>query len=253
MLRDFQRAFRRDLLGDGDGDLAAFTGMAPDQAARRMRIYRNNVQGSLAGVLASAFPVVERLVGKAFFRAAARAFVERHPPTVPQLSVYGADLPGFLAGFPPARTLPYLADVARLEWARIEAYFAGDAAPLDPAGLSSIDPADAAGLTFRLHPAVRLVASPFPVQRIWQANQPDHGTVSKVDLQAGVERVLVFRPAMTVLAHVLSAGDFALVQGIAAGATLGSAAAAAIEAEPGFSLQQALADHFSRAIFTDAA
>lgn len=249
MLHELQQAFRRGLLEGDDGDLVRLIGRNPDEIARRMGVYRNNVHGSLTGVLGTAFPVVERLVGRRFFAAAAVAYVRRHPPAAPQLSVYGAGFPDFLAEFPPARTLGYLPDVARLEWARIEAYFAGDAACLDPATLIAADEGMSEALRFKLHPAVRLVASPYPIQRIWEANQPCHTTVAKVDLRAGGERVLVFRPAMKVMAETLPAGDFTLLSHLAAGEPLGTACNAAMGAEPQFDLQQALAGHFSRGIF----
>ena len=252
MLLELQRAFRGGILDNDGADVAVLAGMDPGRIARRLQIYRNNVHGSLAGVLASAFPVVQRLVGKPFFQAMARAFVQRHPPEVPQLSVYGARLPDFLESFLPVRPLAYLPDVARLEWARIEAYFAGDAAPMDPASLASRDPATYAALTFELRPAVRLVASRFPIQQIWEANQPEHDPVAKVDLAAGGERVVVFRPAMIVTAHVLGEGDYALLSRLAAGRCLGDASEAATAADAEFDLQQALVANLTRGIFAAA-
>ncbi len=253
MLRELQQALRRGILEDDGADVRRLAGGNPDGIERRLRIYRNNVHGSLAGVLASAFPVVQRLVGQPFFQAMARAYVQRHPPDVPQLSVYGARLPDYLAAFPPAQSLAYLPDVARLEWARIEAYFAGDAAPIDPAELASRDPETFASLRFDLHPAVRLVASRYPIQRIWEANQPQHAQIAKVDLNAGGEAVLVFRPAMVVTAHGLSAGDFAFLSALAAGERLGEASEAAVAADPYFDLQQALVGHLTRGIFCGVA
>jgi len=49
---------------------------------------------------------------------------------------YGADFPGFVAAFEPAREIAYLSDVARLEDAWVEAYHAAEAAPLALAALA---------------------------------------------------------------------------------------------------------------------
>src|SRR3546814_3289038 len=98
-----------------------------------------------------------------------------HPPTVPQLLHYGDRFADFLAGFKPVRALLYLPDVARLEWARHEAYFAGHADPLDPAALAGMPPERYLELALDLHPAVRLVTSWYPIDRIWEANQPQLG------------------------------------------------------------------------------
>src|SRR3546814_5922375 len=75
-----------------------------------------------------------------------------HPPTVPQLLHYGDRFADFLAGFKPVRALLYLPDVARLEWARHEAYFAGHADPLDPAALAGMPPERYLALALDLHP-----------------------------------------------------------------------------------------------------
>src|SRR5688500_7173734 len=118
MLSDLQNAFRRYTL---DGDV----GPLPDwvcgngmPAARRLAVYRNNVMGSLIDVLAAAYPTVCRLVGEPFFRFAAASFAAAAPPVRPHLMSYGGGFAGFLARFEPAADLPYLPDLARLEWAR---------------------------------------------------------------------------------------------------------------------------------------
>lgn len=251
MLREMQRAFRRGVLS-GEDDPAALAVIARDHIppAQRFGIYRNNTTGSLVGVLMAAFPVVVRLVGEPFFRHMARAYVQARPPRVPQLLAYGSDFPDFLARFEPARKLAYLPDEARLEWARQEAYFAADAVPLAPQSLQAVAPEAYAGLVFVPHPSVRLVESRFPIQAIWEANQPQHETVERVDLARGGERVLILRPARVVLACPVSPGNFALVTGMAAGASLAEAAGAALAAEPAFDLQAALAGHLQRGIFT---
>ena len=96
--------------------------MAGPSRERRIGVYRNNVKASLVAALVGAFPVVQRLVGEEFFEAAAFVFVEHHPPRSPVLAEYGAGFAAFLEGFEPARDLPYLADIARLEWARQQAF-----------------------------------------------------------------------------------------------------------------------------------
>src|SRR5438876_7559091 len=95
--------------------------------ARRFAVYRNNVVAGLVKALRTNFPVVEKIVGDEFFAAMARVFVTQQPPRAPLLAIYGEAFPAFVAAFEPARELPYLADVARLEAARTRAYHAADA------------------------------------------------------------------------------------------------------------------------------
>ena len=249
MLRDLQDAFRRSVLEGDDGRVSPLIlgdGVAPEQ---RLAIYRNNTFGSLIGVLAAAYPGVERLVGIQFFRFAARQYVATHPPDAPQLLAYGDGFAGFVDAFPPAATVPYLGDVARLEWARNEALFAADAEPLDPAAVGRTAADRYPCLRFALHPAVRLVASRYPVLAIWEANQACHETVPPVALDAGGQHVLVSRPHLRVDTHAVSAGAFTLLEGLGCGAMLAEAAEQALAVEPGLDLQATLAAHFGLGTF----
>ena len=249
MLRDLQDAFRRGVFVGDERDAVALirrSGITPEQ---RLSIYRNNTYGSLINVLQAAYPVVCRLVGERFFRYAARGFVAGSPPTAPRLSAYGGGLGDYLAGFEPARSVPYLADVARLEWARHEAYFAADAVPIAPVALQAVAPERYAGLRFDLHPSVRLVSSPFAVLSIWRANQPENETVPRVDPRAGGERAMAIRPNVQVELVPLAVGDWTLVCELATGASLEEAVAVAGAAEPTFDLQRALLEHLTRGTF----
>jgi hypothetical protein len=182
-LRELQTGFRRALL-DGDGTDLGLEIVGDGLAAEaRLAIYRHHVLASLTDVLASAYPVVGRLVDRRFFAYAADAFIRRHPPAGPCLFEYGAALPEFLAEFPPCRHLAYLPDVARLEWAMNVAAHAEDAVALTPAVLSDLDPARAGDLTFDFEPSLSLVSSPWPIDRIWRANQAGGDAI--VDLDAG--------------------------------------------------------------------
>jgi hypothetical protein len=60
----------------------------------------------------------------------ARSYVALAPPSSPIMLDYGAGFPDFIGAFEPAKCLPYLQDVARIERAWIEAYHAVEAEPL---------------------------------------------------------------------------------------------------------------------------
>src|SRR5262249_59736878 len=102
---------------------------------------------TLPAVLEPAYPVVSALVDRRFFGYAADAFIRRHPPAGARLGEDGADVPEFLAAFPPCAHLPYLPDVARLEWAVHRAPTAPPAAAPHPPGLRSPAPGGMAGGT----------------------------------------------------------------------------------------------------------
>jgi hypothetical protein len=168
---------------------------------RRFAVYRNNVIVGLVDALADSYPVVQALVGEDFFRAMAGVFVRAQPPRSPVLAWYGAGLAEFIAGFPPAAGLPYLADVARLEWLRVEAWHAADAVSMPMDELAAVL-ADAQALPEArvvLHPALRVLRSTHPIVSLWAAHQTDDpgSAVAAVDLGMA-EAALLLRPALDV-------------------------------------------------------
>jgi hypothetical protein len=233
------------------GMAAAILGDAPAPAgvaAERLTVHRATTLGTLTGALADAFPVVALLVGERFFAQAAARFVPAHPPAAPRLAEYGAGFPEFLAVFPPARGLAYLPDVARLDWAVHRAYHAADRAALRPGQLAALDPAAFGSLRLGLHPSVQLLASRFPVDRIWQAHH-GAGELSAIDLSAPVDcRLLIDRGPDGIRLLPLGAGELALLQAFDSGASLDEAAGAAA-ADADLDLPALLARHLARGSF----
>ena len=198
MLAELQREFARELLSDG----------------ARLRVHRQTTLAALAGALEATYPVCARLVGAEFFGAAARRFAREVPSRSPDLCDYGAELAGWLAAFEPARALPYLADVARLEWALHRARHA--AAP------ESHDPARVA---FRAAPGTAFLDSPWPVDRIWETNQPDFAGDPEVSLEAGGAALVVAREPERARFTRLTRAELEALATLAAGRTLDDAAA----------------------------
>lgn len=178
-LADLQRQFIDALAGEGSAALwSAIDARAPGAQAR-LAVHRNNWRSNLRHALAVSFPVVERLVGAEFFGWMADRFIDRQPSRSGNLDEYGAEFPAFIRDFSPAQSLPYLADVAQLEWL-IDAVMAAPDTMADDGSVL---------------PVGQLFASDFPVQRIWQVNQPDWCGDDAVSLDAGPVYLLVQRVA----------------------------------------------------------
>jgi hypothetical protein len=219
--------------------------------AQHLQVYRNNVAISLTEALAAVYPVVARLVGEEFFGHAAGRFIERYPPASGNLHDFGAEFAEFLAGFSPAAALVYLPDVARLEWTRHRSFHAADHAPLELARLAHV-PADRyESLCFVLHPSARLIASPYPIDRIWQANQPDQSGEEAIDLATGPARLLVIRRHLDVTVEALTLAEFAFLSALAECAPLDAACARALAADPACDVTDALRDHVARGTVVD--
>jgi putative DNA-binding protein len=207
--------------------------------SKRFGVYRNNVFASLINALRARYPVIERLVGEDFFEGAAAHFIAAHPPRSSILLDYGEGFSAFLASFEPADTLPYLPDVARLEWLRHRAYHAADRKALGPSDLGGAPSDRVSALQFEFHPSAALIVSPYPIVSIWETNAFDAETRPIGPDLAG-EAALVVRPDYEVLVVRLEEAGHAFAAALAQGATLGKAAMKGAEFD-GFNLTPAFA------------
>ncbi|HXQ67768.1 MAG TPA: DNA-binding domain-containing protein [Alphaproteobacteria bacterium] len=213
-------------------------------AAERLAVYRNNVVSSLTAVLEQVFPAVRRLVDERFFAYAAHEFLTRQPPARACLADYGEGFAEFLAAFPPCRELVYLADVARLEWLMHAAAEAPDAAALPPQALERMRPEETPRLLLSLHPSLGLIASSWPIDRIWRANRPGVVSSEEIDLDAGGTRLEVRRSGGDVVMRALPAAPFAFHSALKAGEALGAATERALAEDAAFDLAAALVELF---------
>ena len=126
-LLEMQTAMQRSLV---DQDSVAVSAMLADRVnPDRLDIYRNTFLFGLTKALQLGFPVVRKLVGDDFFDGTAEIFITDHLPRAAWLDQYGGEFPEFLRSFPPAASIPYLSDVAELEWAVNCALHAPDTEP----------------------------------------------------------------------------------------------------------------------------
>ena len=225
----------------GPAGLRTWNGSDPQA---RLAVYRNNVVSSLVDALADTFPVVQLLVGEAFFRAMAATFVRRSPPRSCVLATYGEHLPDFIDTFEPARSLPYLADMARLEFARVRAWHAADAPVAAAEALAqALGWGDRlAEVRLKLHPAVSLVASRHAVVSLWAAHQGDAAQIEAmpaIDVDRP-ETALVLRTGLDVLVLPMPPGAAAFVQAAGVGVGLGEAAARGMKYDAAFDLAATL-------------
>lgn len=249
-LRELQRGMRAALLGESPAAIVATVAEDGIDACARLDVYRHHVLTSLTAALRATFPVVCRLVDERFLGYAADRYVRTEPPTGPCLGEYGATFPDFLGAFPACAALPYLADVARLEWAMARALDAPDEAPLGPEALRSCASASAGALVLRLDPSLSLLASPWPIDAIWRANRPSAGEEGVVDQGAGGARLEVRRLGDEVVFRALGPGAYALRRSIAEGEVLAVAAERALAEDPRLDLSRALADLVEEGLIT---
>jgi hypothetical protein len=234
---------RRAVLGGDTAEIvAAIQGDGLDPAAR-LGIYRNHAFATLGDALRGTFPVVCRLVDKRFFAYASHEYLREHPPHSRCLVEYGADFADFLARFTPCENLPYLADVARFEWALNIAATVREATALQLEALVAVPAQQAAYVALRLQPSLSYFASPWPIDTIWQANKEDE--VPTIDLTSGGASLEIRRAGEAVVWRRLDPGTFAFRTALADGLILAAAMAVATLRDPAFDLTAALRHVFA--------
>lgn len=246
----YASTFASALLDPERATPAIVSGPAGKGAVRRYNVYRNNVTVSLIDALAAVYPAVQRLTGVAFFRAMARVHVRATPPASPLLFEYGCDFPAFIEAYEYAQGMPWLADVARIERAWLDAYHDADAEPLSADTLASIPPERLEDTVFSGHPAARVVRSPYAVVTIFAANRSED-MVGPIDASSP-EDALITRPDADVIVRHLPEGGAVFLTRLLAGRTLGEAAASALEVAPSFDIAANLAGLIQAGVFTSA-
>ncbi|WP_418314827.1 putative DNA-binding domain-containing protein [Piscinibacter sakaiensis] len=202
----------------------------------RLAIYRNNVISSLVDALGETFPVVQELVGEEFFRAMAAVYVRQDPPRSRILASYGAGLAEFLESFEPVSSLPYLPDVARLEFARVQACHSADA-PVATA--TQVAAALSAGarigrIRFDWHPSLAVIESEWAIVSLFAAHQ---GVVDIASVDpAQPETAVVLRDQSDVVVLPAAAGLAAFVAAVRRGSALAEAAGEAASSHSTFDL-----------------
>jgi hypothetical protein len=239
-LRELQAAFADHVAGRDQADLVAEVVGDSMSAEARLRIHRHHVAHSLGSALAATFATVHALVGEAFFRDMAQRFIGQTQPVQPVLAEYGADFPAFVAGYQPAASLPYLADIARLDSALNVAFHSPAGRRLAAADLAGIAAEKLPSLSLALPEGATLIGSQYPLDRIWNAAQPG-APADTVDLGDGRADLLVLRRSDDAAFVVLALGEAAFIAALIDGELIQEAADRGSRADPSFDLSTAFA------------
>ncbi len=222
-LAQFQRRFADTLLRntDGDGDLShpAFA------------VYRNTWRKALVDALEANFPVVEELIGSNAFGMLTSHYVSANPVSSPVLAGYGAGLAAFIEASPLAESVPYLADVARLEYLIAEIRHTPDMDSVD-AGMVGSLPAEALDkLELTTIPAARIAIFATPAVTIWKAHQQP-GRIAKMSPEWKAEYAIIARSDGRTAVRAIDRATAGFANALLAGAPLGAAAEAVTSTYP---------------------
>ncbi len=257
-LNEFQNRFKELMLDHPKAlenppeDLAAFcdvkTGGGNINLPTRLKVYRNNIVGTLTDLMLTTFPVMEKLVGKDFLEGMSRSFILENPPNQGCLSLYGDGFAEFVEEFELAKSLPYLPDIARLELALNKAYYAQDDTALTAEELSNVAPEELEDLQLSLRDSVHLVSSRYPLTAIrdfCMAETQD----GKLDLDQGSEKLIIYRPQLESVTALLESGEYLMLNNLANEQTLGKAVENVMNVQDDFDFQVFLQKHLALETF----
>lgn len=246
-LLDIQHAFACAMQSGDCATLAPLIAagtIAPEEA---IAIYRNTFISGATKALRLSYPAVERLTGEEFFNHAAARFIEVSPPDSGCLDDFGAAFAEFLADFGPAADLPYLPDVARLEWRVNLALHASDAAALDAEGFSAAAGIAPARLVLTPHPSLSLATCRYPADAIWRAVlNRDDAALGALSLKGGPFFLLVARDSGGVAVDRIGEDAWHFLSAVCAGRSFADAFASV----PCDGITAVLAECFARGRFT---
>ena len=187
----------------------------------RLSVYAGGYVARMREALAEVYEAVHHVLGEQAFAEVTEGYARRHPSHDYNLSLAGRHLPEFLLSWPLTQQLPFLPELATLEWLVRQAFHAFDAPPLDAkrlAGLSLVD-WDRARLVFQN--SVGVFASAWPVLDIWESRTRPRNEVN-IEVVNRPQRVFVFRRGLQTRCELLDARQFELLEGLLAGRTLGN-------------------------------
>ncbi len=224
-LAELQAAYRGYLLTGESAPLAPAIVEDAFDAAERLSIHRNNFLIGLGEALKANFPVTLQLVGNDFFGQAARRFVLSHPPQRPCLFEYGAAFPDYLRDLPQLAAMPYVAEMARFELARIAAYNAPTETCISADQLAGLDPERLDALPIRLARHVQIASVRAPVLELWTAHQQPEPDVAGIDMTPRSRALLICRPDRLLIVQELGQAAAQFLSAAHADTRLGIAAA----------------------------
>lgn len=225
-LREFQQWMKSRILpgGTAQEDDRLLNPQRGTPGSARMRVYAGGYLARMQEALAEVFESVHQVLGEGVFIEMAEAYAKQCPSHDYNLSFAGRHLPLFLKTWPRTEVLPFLPDLARLEWLICQAFHAYEQPAIDPQKFSAISPDSWEKIKLLFQPSVGLVASPWPIISIWQARKQPKESIN-IPLKDHAQQALIYRHQVQVMCEPVDPLPFQILAGLSQGDTLGVACA----------------------------
>lgn len=208
---------------DDDDDGHALAWIAPPPRGRRderVAVYRDGYPARLREALEESHPAVLHLVGPSASNALVRRYIASLSRHSYNLNDVGAEFCDFLEHDPLRAALPFLPELARLEWAIVRAFHACDGPPLDGTRLATLTAAQWQSAVLRFQPSLAVLRSNWPLLSLWQARDVPLADID-IDVENRSQCVLVRRRGTAIHCDLVSDGEASVLQALLGGTRLG--------------------------------
>ncbi len=185
----------------------------------RLSVYAHGYQARLRQALAEVYESVHQVLGTGAFSELVDSYARRFPSRDYNLNFSGRHLPEFLVNSLWVQRLPFLADLAQLEWQVCQAFHAISYPPITPASLHGQSFEDWHRVRFIFQPSVSLVRSAWPILDIWEVRHRPRSEVN-IDLVERPHNVVVSRSELQVRCQLVNLPQAILLEALLAGQTL---------------------------------
>ena len=222
-LRDVQSGLLADLTGreprTADEHAALFRTPHRGTLEGRWTVYTTGYLARLVEALENDYPALRRLLGEGPFGSLVARFIRAVPPTSFDLGRSGERLAEFLASDPLAEDLPFLPDLARLEWALAEAFVSADVRTLSWADLATRDPDVVAGLALVPRPGTRLIRSRWPIHDLRECRNTPDGEID-IEIEGRPCTVIVHRKGLDLVCRPVDEDEIRFLEAAQRGLNL---------------------------------
>lgn len=251
-LHDLQSQFVHDLIHNSEDIFLYIRSSEKLSAKEHLAIYQSSIFGAKQKVLNEIYTVCNKLVGEEFFIAMINEYIPTTISRAPDIADYGADFSDFIADFQPAKSLPYLADVARLEWAWHRIFYARPLQEIDFQKLAECYQNSGDKIIFSLPLDSFLIFSPYPIHQIWEVNQNSYTGDQTVLLPVNEKfYYLVWRKESEMRIDLLNDAEWQILNWIQANFTLSEISERMISELPHVNLEEVLPTMVSKRWLAD--
>lgn len=207
---------------------------------QRLQIYRNNYYLSLIDCLQKTYITVIKIIGAECFTALAQQYIQHYPPTSGNVHNFGMHLAPLLVEHTLAQSLPYLYEVAQLDWAYHEIFHEIDCGLFDAMQLINITSHKYNEIIFKINPSAKLFSFNFPIFNIWQICHREDKQHEIINLAESGDKVLILKCQYEIFIDKLSNGEYAFINALYLRNSFARACEASLQIEPTMDIEKFL-------------